>query len=87
MWSLLMFQVSPDQMIQAQGPLEVYHKFHEKFCLIVGQGKIVEIAREYPFTVTKQIISTQVRDMPVSFTGVFPKIHTVYKLRTLFAGS
>lgn len=48
----LRLQVSPDQMVQAQGPLEVYHRFHEKFCLVVGQGKIVEIAREYPFNVT-----------------------------------
>ncbi|KAK2185800.1 hypothetical protein NP493_222g02042 [Ridgeia piscesae] len=41
--------ISPDQMVQAQGPLEVYHRFHEKFCLVVGQGKIMEIARDLGF--------------------------------------
>ena len=35
-------------MIQAPGPLEVFTKFHDKFCLIVGQGKIYDIAKEYP---------------------------------------
>lgn len=35
-------------MIQAQGPLDVFKKFHDKFCLIVGQGKIMDIAKEYP---------------------------------------
>lgn len=37
-------------MIQSPTPLEVFTKFHDKFCLVIGQGKIVEIAQnEYPF--------------------------------------
>jgi hypothetical protein len=36
-------------MIQAQGPLEIFTKFHDKYCLVVGQGKIPEIAKELGF--------------------------------------
>lgn len=36
-------------MIQAQGPLEVFTKFHDKFCLVIGQGKVREIAHELGF--------------------------------------
>ena len=46
----LLLQVSPTQMVQAQGPLELFKGFHDKFCLIIGQGKIVDIAKEYPFS-------------------------------------
>ena len=41
--------ISPEQMIQAQGPLEVFTKYHDKFCLIIGQGKVREIATELGF--------------------------------------
>lgn len=41
-------QVSPDQMVQAQGPLEMFTEYHNKHCLIIGQGKVSEIAKEYP---------------------------------------
>jgi len=41
-------QIDPDQLIQAQGPLVMFSKLHEKFCLVVGQGQILEIAHEYP---------------------------------------
>jgi HAD superfamily hydrolase (TIGR01456 family) len=47
--AMLGVQVSPDQMIQAQGPLDVFTALHEKFCLIVGQGKIYDIAEELGF--------------------------------------
>ena len=50
--SAFMLQISPEQMIQAQGPLEVFTKFHDKHCLIIGQGKILEIAKEYPLGTT-----------------------------------
>lgn len=36
-------------MIAAQGPLSVFKKFHDKRTLVVGQGKLDEIAEEYPF--------------------------------------
>ena len=36
-------------MIQAQGPLEIFSEVHNKFCLVIGQGFILEIAKEYPF--------------------------------------
>jgi hypothetical protein len=46
----LFVQISPDQMIQSASPLEVFNKFHDRFCLVIGQGKIVEIAtKEYPY--------------------------------------
>jgi len=41
-------QVTADQLIQAQGPLAVFASLHQKHCLIVGQGKILDIADEYP---------------------------------------
>ena len=42
-------EIQPSQMVQCQGPLEIFCKFHKKFCLVVGQGKIDEIVKEYPF--------------------------------------
>lgn len=41
--------VKTKQMIQAQGPLQVFSEFHDKFCLIIGQGFISEIARDLGF--------------------------------------
>jgi len=41
--------VSTKQLIQAPGPLEIFDNLHSKFCLAVGQGKLQEIATEYPF--------------------------------------
>jgi len=41
--------ISPEQMIQAQGPLETFTKYHDKHCLLVGQGKIFDIATELGF--------------------------------------
>ncbi|ELU03152.1 hypothetical protein CAPTEDRAFT_223024 [Capitella teleta] len=42
-------EVSPDQMVQAQGPLEMFTEYHNKHCLIIGQGKVSEIAKELGF--------------------------------------
>jgi len=42
--------VSMAQMVQAQGPLEVFKQYHNKHCLFVGQGKIREIAKDLGFT-------------------------------------
>jgi HAD superfamily hydrolase (TIGR01456 family) len=42
-------EVTPDQMVQAQGPLEMFTEFHNKHCLLIGQGKITEIAKELGF--------------------------------------
>lgn len=42
-------QVDPEQVIPAQGPLSVFAKYHDKRALFVGQGKLHEIANEYPF--------------------------------------
>jgi HAD superfamily hydrolase (TIGR01456 family) len=41
--------IVPQQMIQAQGPLEIFTKYHDKFCLVIGQGKVPEIAKELGF--------------------------------------
>ena len=45
-------EVSPDQMVQAQGPLEMFTEYHNKHCLIIGQGKVIEIAKELGFKKT-----------------------------------
>jgi HAD superfamily hydrolase (TIGR01456 family) len=41
--------IVPQQMIQAQGPLEIFTKYHDKFSLVIGQGKVPEIAKELGF--------------------------------------
>lgn len=53
-------QVSPTQMIQAQGPLELFKDFHDKFCLMIGQGKVLDIARELGFK--KMCTLEEIRD-------------------------
>jgi HAD superfamily hydrolase (TIGR01456 family) len=45
-------EVSQDQMVQAQGPLEMFSEYHNKHCLLIGQGKIKEIAKELGFKKT-----------------------------------
>ena len=42
-------QVSPEQLIQAPTPLKIFKHIHDKHCLILGQGKLKDIAEEYPF--------------------------------------
>jgi len=42
-------QIDASQMVQAQGPLEVFKGFHDKFCLVIGQGKVTDIAKELGF--------------------------------------
>jgi HAD superfamily hydrolase (TIGR01456 family) len=42
--------VSPSQMISAQGPLAIFKDFHDKHCLLIGQGKILDIAKDLGFT-------------------------------------
>lgn len=46
---ILGVQVHPDQMIQAPCPLKMFRGLHDKFCLIVGQGNIHEIASDLGF--------------------------------------
>eukprot|EP00918_Siedleckia_nematoides_P045418 GHVU01099448.1.p1 GENE.GHVU01099448.1~~GHVU01099448.1.p1 ORF type:complete len:449 (-),score=72.97 GHVU01099448.1:878-2224(-) len=38
-----------DQVIGAPAPLEVFKKLHDKYCLIIGQGKIAEISKDLGF--------------------------------------
>jgi len=40
-------EISKEQMIQSPSPLEVFEEYHDKFCLCVGQGKILEIAQDF----------------------------------------
>lgn len=42
--------ISKDQMIQSPSPLEMFDDLHDKFCLCVGQGKMIQIAKELKFT-------------------------------------
>lgn len=46
---ILGIQVYPEQMIQAPCPLKMFRGLHDKFCLIVGQGNIHEIASDLGF--------------------------------------
>jgi HAD superfamily hydrolase (TIGR01456 family) len=39
-------EISKDQMIQSPSPLEMFEEYHNKFCLCVGQGKMIEIAKD-----------------------------------------
>lgn len=41
--------ISKEQMIQSPGPLECFEQYHDKFCMCVGQGKMIEIAKELGF--------------------------------------
>jgi HAD superfamily hydrolase (TIGR01456 family) len=41
--------ISAQQMIHAPGPLELFKEFHKKHCLVVGQGRILEIAQDLGF--------------------------------------
>lgn len=41
--------ISKDQVIQSPSPLEVFEEYHNKFCLVVGQGKVKEIAQNLGF--------------------------------------
>lgn len=41
---ILGVRVDPRMMIQAPGPLEIFDELHPKFCLLVGQGKLRDIA-------------------------------------------
>jgi len=43
-----LLQVTADQCIHSPGPLELFTDLHQKHCLIVGQGKVMDIADEYP---------------------------------------
>jgi len=45
-------QVTPDQCIHSPGPLELFTDLHERHCLIVGQGKVMDIADEYPSVIS-----------------------------------
>lgn len=42
-------QVSPDQLIQAPGPLKVFQHLHDKHCLVIGQGKLPDIMDDLGF--------------------------------------
>ena len=55
---LSLLKVTPDQMIQAPGPLEMFTDLHDRYCLIVGQGNIFDIAREYPLSHIQQLFSS-----------------------------
>jgi len=47
--AMLGVEVSSDQMILAPSPLIMFNDLHDKFCLVVGQGDILEIANDLGF--------------------------------------
>lgn len=46
---LLGVNVRPEQMIMSHSPLKMMRRFHQKRCLVVGQGPIIEIAQNLGF--------------------------------------
>jgi HAD superfamily hydrolase (TIGR01456 family) len=47
--NLLGVYVAPEQMVMSHSPLKMLRNFHDKRCLISGQGPIVEIAKNLGF--------------------------------------
>lgn len=47
--NLLGVYVDADQVVMSHSPLKLFKKFHDKRCLISGQGPIVEIAKNLGF--------------------------------------
>lgn len=47
---LLGVQVKPDQVVMSHSPLRLLKNFHNKRCLISGQGPVVDIAKNLGFT-------------------------------------
>lgn len=47
--SLLGVKIRPDQVVMSHSPLKLFKSFHNKRCLISGQGPLVEIARNLGF--------------------------------------
>ncbi|CAH1783932.1 unnamed protein product [Owenia fusiformis] len=48
-------EIKPEYMMHAQSPLSVFHKYHDKHVLVVGQGHIHDIAKELGFKNTCSI--------------------------------
>lgn len=46
--ALLVPQVSPEQVILAHSPLQLFSQFHQRCMLVDGQGPVEENARKYP---------------------------------------
>lgn len=47
--SLLGVDVKPEQVVMSHSPLRIMNQFHNKRCLISGQGPIIEIAKNLGF--------------------------------------
>jgi hypothetical protein len=47
--NLLGVYIAPEQMVMSHSPLKMLRNFHDKRCLISGQGPIVEIAKNLGF--------------------------------------
>lgn len=48
--NLLGIKISPDQVVMSHSPLKLLKNFHNKRCLISGQGPVVDIAKNLGFT-------------------------------------
>jgi len=46
---MLEVNIQLDQVILAPTPLEIFTRLHDKFCLVVGQGKVLDIASDLGF--------------------------------------
>ncbi|XP_022249060.1 haloacid dehalogenase-like hydrolase domain-containing 5 [Limulus polyphemus] len=83
-------QINEQQVVMSHSPLRMFRQFHEKHCLISGQGPIVEIAKGLGFT--KVTTVDQLRNcfptldavdhkrrihVPCAFERYFPRIEAV----------
>lgn len=48
--NLLGIKISPEQVVMSHSPLKLLKNFHNKRCLIAGQGPVVDIAKNLGFT-------------------------------------
>ncbi|XP_014675710.1 PREDICTED: cat eye syndrome critical region protein 5-like [Priapulus caudatus] len=83
-------EVAPDQVIMSHSPLKMFKQFHDKHCLISGQGPILKIAKGLGCTKVTTIETMRsmfpMLDMvdhkrrikvPCAFAQYFPKIEAV----------
>ncbi len=46
----LKVKITEDQVVLAHSPLKLFHNYHDKHVLVVGQGPVLEIAKNIGFT-------------------------------------
>ncbi|XP_005098998.3 haloacid dehalogenase-like hydrolase domain-containing 5 [Aplysia californica] len=83
-------EVSEEQVVMSHSPLKMFRQFHDKHCLVNGQGPIKEIAQNIGFThvTTTEELNQQFPNLdkmdhlrrkpaPCAFEEYFPRIDAV----------